>query len=169
MKVLAKTVGYKDQLVKEAIEIQLHSNNINTEEGFKLSQAWNPPINILKTNDADSFNYIGRVTSNVAEKKKGKLQPVPRLGVHGVLLSFPNKCSWHGALDQGWVMLEQRCLLQHVFMETDQQLQDLQNVIVTGTRCEQDTWGCALHRDIWIFLLLARMSVEATKPSTSVR
>jgi hypothetical protein len=40
--VLAKTSGYTDWLVKGAIEIKLHPNNINKEEGFKLSKTWNP-------------------------------------------------------------------------------------------------------------------------------
>jgi hypothetical protein len=46
--VLVNTAGYMDQLVKEATEIQCHSNNVNREEGFKLIQAWNPAINMLK-------------------------------------------------------------------------------------------------------------------------
>jgi hypothetical protein len=37
--------------IKEATEIQLHQNNIIREEGFKLSQAWNPAVNILQTSD----------------------------------------------------------------------------------------------------------------------
>jgi hypothetical protein len=56
--VLART-GYMDQLVKEAIEIQLHPNNFNREEGFKLSHEWNPAIKILQTNDMDSTNNSG--------------------------------------------------------------------------------------------------------------
>jgi hypothetical protein len=39
-----------DRLITEAIEIRLHLNNINREEGFNLSQAWNPAIEILQTN-----------------------------------------------------------------------------------------------------------------------
>jgi hypothetical protein len=38
--VLDKTSGYKDRLVKEAIE-KLHPDNINIEEGFKLSTTEN--------------------------------------------------------------------------------------------------------------------------------
>jgi hypothetical protein len=42
-------MGYMDQVIKKArTEICLHSNNINREEGFKLSQVWNPAINIYK-------------------------------------------------------------------------------------------------------------------------
>jgi hypothetical protein len=35
-KVLAKTSGYTDHLVKEATEIRLHLNNVSREEGFDL-------------------------------------------------------------------------------------------------------------------------------------
>jgi hypothetical protein len=38
-----------DQLMKGSIQIQLHLNNINREEGFKLSQAWNLTNKILQT------------------------------------------------------------------------------------------------------------------------
>jgi hypothetical protein len=40
--VLAKTSRYMDRLVKEATKINLHPDNINREEGFKLTKAWNP-------------------------------------------------------------------------------------------------------------------------------
>jgi hypothetical protein len=36
-KVPAKTTGCMDRFVKEAIEIRLHSNNVNREEGYKLT------------------------------------------------------------------------------------------------------------------------------------
>jgi hypothetical protein len=36
-----------DRLVKEATEIQLHTNNFNRDNGFMLSQAWYPLINLL--------------------------------------------------------------------------------------------------------------------------
>jgi hypothetical protein len=39
-----------DRLIKEETEIRLHPNNINREQGFKFSQAWNPAIKILQTN-----------------------------------------------------------------------------------------------------------------------
>jgi hypothetical protein len=40
-KVPAKTSGYMDWLVKEAIGIKLHLNNVNREEGSKFNKAWN--------------------------------------------------------------------------------------------------------------------------------
>jgi hypothetical protein len=40
--VLLKTSGHMDRLAKETIAIKLHAKNINREEGFGLSKAWNP-------------------------------------------------------------------------------------------------------------------------------
>jgi hypothetical protein len=37
-----KTKGHIDRLVKEAIEIKLHPNNISRDGGFMLSQTWWP-------------------------------------------------------------------------------------------------------------------------------
>jgi hypothetical protein len=37
-------MGYMDRLVKEAIEIQLHPNNFNRDNGFMLSQAQDPSL-----------------------------------------------------------------------------------------------------------------------------
>jgi hypothetical protein len=36
-----------DELVKEAVEIKLHADNINREEGFELGKAWNPNTRFL--------------------------------------------------------------------------------------------------------------------------
>jgi hypothetical protein len=70
MEVLAKTAGYIDQLVKEAIEIRLNLNNINREEGFKLSQAWNLAIKILQSNDPDSTNNTTRGRFQDGQEKR---------------------------------------------------------------------------------------------------
>jgi hypothetical protein len=45
---LARSAGYTDRLVKEAIKIWLHPNSSNRDSGFMLSQAWHPLINTLK-------------------------------------------------------------------------------------------------------------------------
>jgi hypothetical protein len=37
-----------DHIVREAIEIELHSYNINREGGFCLSKSWKPLIGSLK-------------------------------------------------------------------------------------------------------------------------
>jgi hypothetical protein len=47
---------YIDQFAKEVTEIQLHLNNINKEEGFKLGQA--PNHQILQHFDTDWLNDI---------------------------------------------------------------------------------------------------------------
>jgi hypothetical protein len=45
---LCTATRYVDHLVKETIEIQLHPNNFNRDEGFLLSHTWRPVINMLK-------------------------------------------------------------------------------------------------------------------------
>jgi hypothetical protein len=46
-KVTAKTSDCMNRLVKEAIAIKLYPDNINREEGFKLSEALYPSIRLL--------------------------------------------------------------------------------------------------------------------------
>jgi hypothetical protein len=49
--VLTKTSCCMDRLVREAIEINLHPNNIDREEGFELNRAWSPTTRLLSYSD----------------------------------------------------------------------------------------------------------------------
>jgi hypothetical protein len=51
--VLDRASGYMDRLVKEAIQIQLNHKNFNRDDGFMLSQAWNPITKLLFKHDTD--------------------------------------------------------------------------------------------------------------------
>jgi hypothetical protein len=65
-----------DRIVREAIEIELHPNNMNREMGFCLSSSWKPLISSLKKppdHDARSTRLRGHAPVATNPKASGSI------------------------------------------------------------------------------------------------
>jgi hypothetical protein len=97
---IARSAGYTDKLVKEAIEIRLHANNFNRDSGFMLSQAWHPLINELQRLSDTQMN--GSREGKEQEMKRRQVKgPPPRgsdRGRRGATRAADGHCT-----DNGWL------------------------------------------------------------------
>jgi hypothetical protein len=70
---LRTATRYMDRLVREVIEIRLHHNNFNKDDGFNLSRTWCPIIIMLQLSRS----------APMAKQGQAQVEDQPRPPVHG--------------------------------------------------------------------------------------
>ena len=66
--------------VKEAIQIRLHSNNINRDNGIEIPEAWMPTIR--KHNSRSTIKRTREGTSSASRNNEDRNTPTQRTNVH---------------------------------------------------------------------------------------
>jgi predicted GIY-YIG superfamily endonuclease len=74
---LRTATRYMDRVVSEAIEIRLHPDNFNRDDGFNLSYAWRPIIKILQQSNSAPMANQGQ-----AQVQKQPRPPGHRRGLY---------------------------------------------------------------------------------------
>lgn len=75
VEVLARPRGYYNQVRREAVEIIQHPNNLNREDGFRLSRTWLP---VLSNRQTGQHPPVEQVMAEVASAIPPTNQQVPR-------------------------------------------------------------------------------------------